>query len=311
MKIVIVGAGALGCYYGAMLVRSGCDVYFLMRRDYDAVCKNGLTVLSPNGDFHLKKVHCYRSTSEIGGADLVFVGLKTTSNSFFEELIHPLLREDTLILTAQNGLGNEEELAGLFGQNHVAGGLAFLCANRLKPGTVQHLRYGHMNIGNFQRKPDRKIQCFSMMLNKSGVSCDIIEDLSLARWEKLIWNIPFNGLSALTNQTVDKIVKDKSLRSCAYELMKEAQMAAASYGLMISDAFLEKMMGYSDALETYYTSMHLDFLNSRPMEFESIIGEPLRRGLKNAVPMPQTESLYRKLLAVQSTNHTQSLPQVE
>ena len=115
MRIGIVGAGALGLYYGAMLQKAGCDVRFLLRRDFDAISARGLQVCSTGGDFHLPRVQGYRTPEEMGPVDLVVVGLKTFANGSFSRCIAPLLHGETAILTLQNGLGNEEELAALFG----------------------------------------------------------------------------------------------------------------------------------------------------------------------------------------------------
>src|SRR5512135_116334 len=103
MRIAVVGAGALGLYYGAMLQRAGNEVHFMLRRDYEAINASGLRVLSVNGDFHLEKVHGYKAASEIGEVDLVLVGLKTFANHMFEKLITPLIGKETVILTLQNG----------------------------------------------------------------------------------------------------------------------------------------------------------------------------------------------------------------
>src|ERR1035437_6635016 len=108
MRIAIVGAGALGLYYGALLQRSGEDVHFLLRRDYDAITKQGLRIFSIDGDFTLQHVQGYRAPAEIGAVDLVLVGLKTFANNLYPELIGPLVDDGTQILTLQNGLGNEE-----------------------------------------------------------------------------------------------------------------------------------------------------------------------------------------------------------
>jgi 2-dehydropantoate 2-reductase len=296
MRIAIVGAGALGGYYGAMLARRGYDVHFLFHSDYEAVKRQGLTVHSINGDFHLDRVNGYADSRQIGAVDLVFVGLKTTRNDLYHELLTPLVGLATVVLTAQNGLGNEERLAELFGPGRVAGGLAFLCSQHAGPGVIRHLDYGYMRVGNFQRPPDRTLNEFAEMMNLSGVQCAVVEDLALARWKKLIWNVPFNGLSALLDRTVDKIMADEPVRQRAWRLMKEVQAAADAFGLIIGDDFLEKMMADTLKMHPYATSMQLDRQNRRPMEIESILGEPLRRGRNRRVPMPETESLYQGLL---------------
>ncbi len=295
MRVGVVGAGAMAGLYGAFLARAGYDVHFLMRSDYEAVRSRGLRVESCQGDFHLERVNCYREPGEMGVVDLVFVGLKTTANGHYEELIAPLVGAETRVLTAQNGLGNEERLAELFGAERVAGGLAFLCSNRKAPGVIRHLDYGFFRTGNFRRAPDAKLRTFVGMMQKAGVECSTVDDLVRARWEKLIWNVPFNGLSALLDLTVDKIMEDGALHARAERLMKEVQRAAGADGVTIEDGFLEYMMGLTVKMEPYSTSMHLDRRHGRPMEIEAIIGEPLRRGRRCGLALPEMEGLYAQL----------------
>lgn len=302
MRIAVVGSGAMGAFYGALLARAGYDVHFLMRSDYQAVRRNGLTIRSCRGDFHLAQVNCYNDPRQIGPADLVFVGLKTTENQAYQQLITPMFSDNTLILTAQNGLGNTERLAELFGPDHIAGGLAFLCCNRQEPGVICHLDYGQLRIGNFQRPGDTKLSTLGEMLNKSSVECQLVDNLALAQWDKLVWNVPFNGLSTLLDKTVDKIFATPPLRRRAEQLMQEVQTAAATQGLEITDALLEKMMTNTEKMAPYFTSMHLDARNGRPLEVEAIIGEPLRRGLAAGADLPALQQLYDQLTDLDQAN---------
>ena len=300
MRIGIVGAGAMGGFYGARLARTGYDVRFLMRTDYEKVRRDGLTVLSPWGDFRLEKVNCYAHPEEMGPVDLVFVALKATANGHYGELIGPLVGPETRILTAQNGLGNEEQLAQLFPADQIAGGLAFICVNREGKGVIRHLDYGYIHIGNYRRAPDDRIRQFGEMMVHSGVKCTVVDDLTLARWEKLVWNVPFNGLSAALDKTVDQIVGDDKLRARAEQLMKEVQAAARACGVLVEDAFLDTMMDYSLNMTPYFTSMHLDRRNGRPMEIEAVVGEPLRQGKANGVALPGMEELYEQVKAIEA-----------
>ncbi len=295
MRIAIVGSGALGGLYGAFLARGGADVHFLMRRDYQTVKSNGLKILSCTGNFNLPKVNCYSQSSDIGPCDLVFIGLKTTANDQYQTLISPLLSENTRILTAQNGLGNEHLLADLFGPQRIAGGLAFLCSNRIAPGTIEHLDYGQLRIGNYQRQPDQILTEFARLMNNGGGKCLVIDDLNLARWQKLEWNVPFNGLSAWWDMTTDKIIADPERKALAARLMREVQTAAKACGSIINKDFLDKMMTDTEKMKPYYTSMHLDRRQHRPLEIESIIGEPLRRGQAHGLNLPEMTRLYQGL----------------
>ncbi len=141
MRIAVIGSGAVGCYYGGRLALAGHDVHFLMRRDLAAVRKNGLTVRSCHGDFHLA-AQAYGTSQEIGEVDLVICALKATALEDATELIRPCHGPDTKILVMINGLGAEERLAQSFDENQIYGGMAFVCINRREPGVVDHLAYG-------------------------------------------------------------------------------------------------------------------------------------------------------------------------
>ncbi|OYW26819.1 MAG: hypothetical protein B7Z47_07240, partial [Chthoniobacter sp. 12-60-6] len=126
-RIAHCGSGAVGCYYGGRLAQHGNDVHFLMRSDYEEVKQHGLKIRSPLGDFNLPHVNCHRSTAEIGPCDLVIIAMKATANEVLLELLPPLLKEKTMILTLQNGLGSDDFLARHFGSARVLGGLCFVC----------------------------------------------------------------------------------------------------------------------------------------------------------------------------------------
>lgn len=293
MRIAVVGAGALGLYYGALLQRGGNQVSFLLRRDYEAIRDNGLTVRSILGDFHLPDVRCFRRSEEIGPVDLVLIGLKTFANDSFRELISPLLDKSTLILTLQNGLGNEEQLSTLFGDERVLGGVAFLCANRGEPGTVHHLAAGRVDLGAFGNTPQERASAVAENFAASGLDCGFVSDLLKARWQKLVWNIPFNGTCALLGQPVDRLLASPRCRQLVRELMQEVITAANAQGLSgeIDVSFVDRMISYTEAMGPYRPSMQIDREEGRPLELDAIFFQPLMRGLAKGIAMPRIETL--------------------
>lgn len=298
MRIAIVGAGALGLYYGAMLQRGGRDVRFLLRRDYQAITTNGLQVCSVNGDFHLAQIKAFRSPEEIGVVDLVIVGLKTFSNAQMAELVRPLVGNETAILTLQNGLGNEELLAEAFGSERVLGGIAFLCSNRGDPGVVCHLGEGRIRLGEFSAGLTPRSEKLALMFKDAGVPCEAVADLRRARWEKLVWNIPFNGLSALLGQDVTDILTCRHTRELVRELMLEVIAAANAQSLsneIDGPAFSEQMISLTDQMDHYRPSMQIDREEGHPLELEAIFAIPLQRAVAAGVVMPRVEMLYRLL----------------
>ncbi len=193
MKIAIVGCGALGSYYGGLLCRAGHETHFLLRSDYDAVREHGVTIISPEGDAHARPL-CARRPEEIGPVELVVVGLKTTANSILPATLPPLCGPETLVLTLQNGLGNEEFIAGIVGAPHTLGGLCFVCLNRIAPGRIHHIGHGVVVMGEFSGASQPRTHRIAQAIAASGVECRVTENLAQAHWEKLVWNIPFNGL---------------------------------------------------------------------------------------------------------------------
>ena len=152
-RLAIIGAGAVGGYYGSRLAQAGLDVHFLLRSDLETVRAQGLHIRSIKGDFHLPAPHIHATTAEIGPCDVVIIALKSTANAALPDLIRPLLHADTKLLTLQNGLGNEEFLADHFGSERVIGGLCYVCINRTAPGVIDHSAQGLVVIGDPQGPP--------------------------------------------------------------------------------------------------------------------------------------------------------------
>src|SRR2546428_1487113 len=193
MKVAVVGCGAVGSYYGGKLCRAGHEVHFLLRSDYDVVRNQGVAIRSRHGDFHVQP-QAASHPKEIGVADLVLIGLKTTANSRLPELIPPLVGPSTVVVTLQNGLGNEEQLAKTVAPEKILGGLCFVCLNRTEPGVIHHIDHGAVVLGEFGRTPQPRTHQIASLFRNAGISCSVTENLVQAHWEKLTWNIPFNGL---------------------------------------------------------------------------------------------------------------------
>jgi 2-dehydropantoate 2-reductase len=292
-SIAVVGAGALGSYYGAKLARQGADVRFLMRADLRAVKDEGLRVREAGEEWRLSPVQAFGSSAEIGAVDMVVIGLKTTANAELEELIPPLLHEGTLLLTLQNGLGNEEFLAQRWGEQRVLGGLCFVCLNRVAPGVIEHYGHGTLSLGEFRRPPTERTRAIGAMFSNAGVETHVVENLVTERWRKLVWNIPFNGLSIATGgQTCDLLLADEGLRQQVRALMAETIAAAAALGHEIPASFIDFQIERTLPMGAYKPSSMIDWQLGRAVEVESIWGEPWRQGTAAGAQLPRLELLY-------------------
>jgi 2-dehydropantoate 2-reductase len=293
--IAVIGTGALGGYYGARLAQHGIPVHFLLRSDYDPVRNNGLIVESCAGHFQLPpdQLHVYNDPHQMPKVDLVLVTLKTTANDQFEPLIRPLLREDTAILTIQNGLGNEDRLAELFGPQRILGGMAFVCINRAGPGVICHTAHGVIRLGEFNGGPSERANRIAEMFKASKVPCEVLADLKFGRWSKLVWNIPFNGLGAVLDLTTDRLLDNEHGMRLLTDVMTEVISAAAAQGVRLPADVIDLQIRNTREMGAYRSSMQIDRQERRPMEVESILGQPLRQARRAGVSTPNLEMLYQ------------------
>lgn len=295
-RIAIVGSGAVGCYYGGRLAQHGNDVHFLMRSDYDHVRHHGLDIRSQLGDFHLPEVQCYERTEDIGPCDLVIITLKSTGNQALLKLLPPLLHEDTLLLTLQNGLGNETFLAKHFGADRVLGGICYTCINRSAPGVIDHTAQGNITIGEYLNPIQPRTQRIADEFNRCRIECKAVDNLMTARWHKLVWNIPFNGLSIVGGcLDTERILADESLSALVKSLMEEVIAAAGCLGHALPSSLADQMIAQTRTIQPYKTSSLIDFTENREVELESIWGEPWRLARDAGASVGRMEMLYQLL----------------
>ncbi len=310
MKIAVVGCGALGSYYGARLCRDGQQVHFLLRSDYQHVRRHGVAIRSPEGDFNVRP-KCARRPEEIGVSDLVLIGLKTTANDQFARLLPTLVGPQTAILTLQNGLGNEEQLAKLFPPQQILGGLCFVCLNRVEPGVIHHLGHGRIVLGEFQRWPEPRTHDIASLIRHAGVPCEVTDDLARAHWEKLVWNIPFNGLGVAASAgldavrrgsieagatrgpclSTDRLLQEPAWAAVVRELMQEILLTARAKGFNVSDRLIEIQIERTIPMGAYKASTLIDFERGQALELESLFLEPLRQAETAGVHTPRLRAL--------------------
>ena len=303
-RIAVVGSGAIGSYYGGKLAAAGLDVHFLVRGDVSEIRQKGLQIIGEGEDVHLAEVKCSNSTEEIGPCDLVLIAVKTISNPALPKLLPPLLHPGTLLLTLQNGLGNEELLAEHFGAERVLGGLCFICLTRTSRTRIERADHGHVSIGEFNRAPLPRTHDIVALFQAGGVNCRVVENLGLERWRKLVWNIPFNGLSILAGEIdTAAILRDEQLHAATLAVMEEVIDAARRCGYQLETSTAAEQINRTEAMGPYRPSTLLDFQADRPLEIEAIWGEPLRRAQAAGAQAPRLQMLYSLLKSLDLVNH--------
>lgn len=308
LKYAILGTGALGGFYGAKLQQAGNEVHFLLHRDYQQVSSHGLVVESKDGDFNLPKVNAYDDAKNMPDTDVVVVALKTTHNHLLPKMLPNVVKKDGVVLVLQNGFGIEEDIAKIVGNDKVMGGLCFLCSNKIAPGHIRHLDYGQIIFGEYTANYHRvgisdRMQRIREDFEKAGIKIELTQDLSKARWQKLVWNIPYNGLSVVLDATTDQLMEDINTRKLVEQLMQEVATGAKSDGRIIEDSFIQKMLDYTVKMKPYRTSMKIDYDENRPLEVEAIFGNPLRKAQHKGVNLPKIECLYQQLKFLGARNH--------
>lgn len=306
-RYAILGTGALGGFYGARLQQAGADVHFLLRSDYEHVRHHGLMVQSPDGDFALPSVNAYPEAQTMPACEVVVVALKTTQNYLLPNLLSSVLKPNGVVVLLQNGLGMEAQVADIVGADRVIGGLCFICSNKVAPGHIHHLDYKKIVLGEYgvgyrlQAISDRLHQ-IAADFEQAGIPIELTEDLCLARWQKLVWNIPFNGLSVVLNAQTDQMMANPQVRQLATQLMAEVLAGAAGCDRLIPPTFIDEMVEHTAKMKPYRTSMKIDYDERRPLELEAIFANPLRMARQAKVELPRIEMLYQQLQFLDQQN---------
>jgi 2-dehydropantoate 2-reductase len=317
MKICVVGSGALGLYYGACLARRNADTHILFRGDCAEAARGGVRVDAAEGGWTVRP-ECHSGPETCGPCDLVIIAIKTTGNGRLPDLVRPLMGDKTAVLTLQNGLGNEEQLARFASSDSVLGGLCFVSLNRTAPGVVRHIHGGRILMGEFSGAASSRTRDLAAIFHDAGIPCDVTDDLALAHWLKLVWNIPFNGLGvagAAGLEAVrsgilraaghvggvlptDVLLGDPAWRAETAGLMREVIAAAGACGHPIDPGYAESELERTAEMGSYRASTLVDFELGRPLELDAIFGEPLRRARAAGAHCPRLERLVAVLTAL-------------
>lgn len=295
LTYAIVGTGGIGGYYGGCLAKAGHPVHFLLHSDYEYVLKNGLKIDSVNGDFHLEKVSAYKNSQDMPKCDVVLVCLKTIQNHILSSILKPLLHEKTVVVLVQNGMGMEQELSEQLPSTSIVGATAFICTTKVGPGHIHHAEYGALTLAKHCGDCDEIIRQIASDFENASVNVSVFDDLNSVRWKKLVWNIPYNGLTVVLNAATDTLTNNPDSRKLVIDLMNEVVSAGRTCGAKISDSFIDKMIAMTEKMTPYSPSMKLDYDARRPMEIQTMFTNPIAIAKAQGFEMRKTEMLEQQL----------------
>lgn len=295
MDILILGAGAVGAFYGSALARQGARVSVLCRSDYEAVSREGYAIRSPLlGDHCFRPHRVYRDAAQCESPpDLVILTSKVLPSIDRVALLRPVVANHTVILLIQNGVDIEQEIADAFPRNELLSALAFIAVGRGAPGEVHHQSLGSLVIGRYPRGSSPIAEQIAALFEASKVSCKVTDDVVTARWQKAVWNAPFNPISIMGGVlNTAQMLGSPTAEALVRKAMQEVCDAAAANGHPQNPKLIDNMIAGTRAMPPYKTSMALDYENGRPMEVEAILGAVVRAAHRAGVATPVLGTIY-------------------
>jgi 2-dehydropantoate 2-reductase len=296
MKILVMGAGAVGCYYGARLSAAGEDVVFCARgENLRALREHGIDLASIRGDLKIN-VTATANPLEFAPFDLILVCVKAYDNDAAFRTIAGCLNQIGVVMTIQNGVENESQLAQIFGRDRVMGGNARIGVEMIAPGKIEHLSSGHIDFGELDNSQSDRSLMIAEVFRRAGIFGQIVPDILAARWEKLMANGAWNTISTLTRSRLGEILDNPEGLNLARTLMKEIIDVARAEGAYIScdriDAYLEHSQKNLRALKT---STQQDLERGRRLEYEALSGAVVRTARRHGISVPANEAIYALL----------------
>ena len=302
MRVAVVGAGAVGGYFGGRLAESGEDVVFIARGDHlKALSDAGLRVDSPNGDLVLASVAATDDPSAVGTVDAVLVCVKTWQIPEVAAAIRPLIGADTVILPLENGVEAANQLAVVHGDDHVVGGMCRIMSKIVEPGHIAHLGIEpFVALGELDNRPSERVARLAGVLESAGITVETPRDIHAAIWSKFLFIASFSGVGAVTRSPVGRLRSVTETRSMLESAMREIHSVADANGVELGEDAVSRTMAFMDGLPAEGTSsMQRDILEGRPSELEAHSGAVVRLGKAAEVPTPTHQFIYAALLPME------------
>ena len=311
MRFAIIGAGAIGAYLGARLARSGADVSLIARGPHlQAMQANGVRVLSPDGDFEATP-HATGDIASVGRVDHVFLTVKAHSLADVAPRLGALLGPETAVVSAQNGIPwwyFKQHGGGLDGtrlesldpdgvidaaieSRRIIGCIVYPSTVIVEPGVIRHIEGDRFTVGELDGTRSDRCRSLSRALIAAGLRCPISTRIRRDLWVKLMGNVAFNPLSALTRATLVELATDPGTRAVARGIMEEAEAVARSLGINLPISIDQRLDGAA-RVGHHKTSMLQDLEAGKPIELESLVGAVVEVGEKLGLPMDHTRDVY-------------------
>jgi len=310
-RIAVVGAGAVGGYYGAMLARAGHDVGFVARGAHgEAIRGKGLRIRRFDGEFTVKAA-ATSNPAELGPADLVLLAVKNYDNDTALPLLRPLVGPGTTVLTLQNGVDSPDEAAAVVGRDVVLGGAAYIATAIAEPGVIEQTgSYQRIAFGEvFAPGPQisDRVARIAAVLDGAGIEALPAPDGRVQLWEKFIYLAAMSGMTGAARQPLGVVRGDPVTRRRLFDAIREIEAVARAEGVPVAVDIVEKLSVFVDGVPaSMRSSLLIDLSAGRRIEVEALQGSVVRRAARLGVPVPIMETLYAVLRAAASSS-TQSL----
>ncbi len=299
-RVLVVGAGAIGGFYGAKLYQAGARVSVLCRSHFEEVRDHGIDIQSIGGNFKFLPEQVIRHPEEYQGVpDFVVVATKVLPEVNAVHLVRPVMGPQTAVVLIQNGLFIEKPFLEAFPSHEIISCLAFISVRRTGPAQVTHQDFGRLALGNYPSGASSKVRLLSQWFERGGVECEVVPQVERSRWQKLIWNASFNPVSVLGGAlNTESILKQAELTELLRKAMREVLRLAGAGGYEFPESIIQQNLDATLSMKPFKTSMLVDFEAGRPMEVEAILGNAVRFAMEKNVPVPVLESLHALILSV-------------
>jgi 2-dehydropantoate 2-reductase len=273
MRIVVMGAGAVGGYFGAKLATAGHQVALVARgKHLEALRRNGLRVRSPAGDLLVRDARFTAEVREAGTPDLILFCVKSYDTESASQQLRPVVGNNTVILSLQNGVDNPDKIARLFGDQRTIAAVVYVGAQLAAPGVIVHSSGGRLVLGPRRGADSQAAENAARVLGAAAITCEITTDVQTALWRKLLWNAPFCAISTLTGATVADILQSESLMEVSSECMEEVRLAAQTLDVHLQRRWFDETFEFSKTLGAFKPSMLQDFEARKPLEHDAFNG---------------------------------------